>query len=158
MFLSGQLEGKLFEEKVHSLLSNIRTTELLREKDIRRKYGSHISAIDHMLILDNFCICIQDKWLKTTISNKDYNHFIVCLYDINQILQLNNKKIIGIYLSKLPLSREALVRYNEENNKQIIKLYCFDNENQEKLLKDLHLFLHSNGIFLTDSEDDCMMV
>jgi hypothetical protein len=158
MFLSAQQEGIIFEERVHSLLSNIRTTQILREKDIRKTYGSHISAIDHMFILDNYCICIQDKWQKTTISNKDYNHFIVCLYDINQRLISTNKKIIGIYLSKFPLSKEALVRYNEENDKQFIKLFCFDNENQNKLLKELSLFLHSNGIYLTDLDGDSIMI
>lgn len=155
MFHSAQQEGILFEEKVHSLLSNIRTTEILREKDIRKNYGSHISAIDHLFIINDYCICIQDKWLKTTISNKDYNHFIICLYDINQ--RLINKKIIGIYLSKYSLSKEALVRYNEENEKKIIKLINFDNEDQNKLLKKFHIFLHSNGVFLTDSDGDTIM-
>lgn len=156
MLLSAQQEGIMFEEKVHSLLSNIRKTPILREKDIRKTYGSHISAIDHMFIINDYCICFQDKWLKTTISNKDYNHFIICLYDINQ--RLINKKIIGIYLSKYSLSKEALVRYNEENDKQIIKLYHFNNEDQNKLLKDVHIFLHSHGIYLYDLDNDCIMI
>ena len=65
--MSAQTIGILFEEKVHKQL--LKTGQhIYREADIRKEYPN-ITAIDHMIIFDNVCICIQDKYQQSKNTN-----------------------------------------------------------------------------------------
>jgi hypothetical protein len=70
-----QKEGKIFEDRIHDILKNTKL-EIYREKEIRSKYSSHISCIDHLLINENYCIAIQDKHVRSKKpTNNDIHHF-----------------------------------------------------------------------------------
>ena len=86
--LSPQQIGINFETDVHDFLYKT-NLELLREKDIRNKYGQHISAIDHLINDDNLCIMIQTKYENTNVSISKMNHFIKCTQDIYNIIKKN---------------------------------------------------------------------
>lgn len=62
--INKQKEGRIFEDRIHDVLKNTKL-EVYREKDIRSKYSSHISGIDHLIINENYCIAIQDKHVKS---------------------------------------------------------------------------------------------
>lgn len=79
--------------------------QVLREIDIKKKFGQSISGIDHLIEFSNLCLCFQDKFQKTSISNAQVGcelslitpsvrYFITCVNNISDIL---HKKCIGWY-------------------------------------------------------------
>ena len=97
--LSPQDKGRLFEKCVHYYLEKTNIT-VLSEAEIKRKYGMHITAIDHLIELDSYIICIQDKYEKKTISVDKIRSFSQCVTDIHN---KTYKRCYGIYLSKKKL-------------------------------------------------------
>ena len=88
-----QIHGIQFENQIHYLLQKTKPDVLLKEKEIR-KYDDTITAIDHLLIANNICFCFQDKWLKTNISNSNFNHFSKCVEKVAAKMN-SNMKIYG---------------------------------------------------------------
>jgi hypothetical protein len=66
--LSAQYRGRLFEDKVdETLKSHLRNYDIiLREKEIKTEYGANISAIDHLIRIEEYIFCIQSKWAITS--------------------------------------------------------------------------------------------
>ena len=54
-----QEKGRLFEKEIHDLLSKTKY-QLFNETNIRKIYKS-ITALDHILICNNYMFCFQDK-------------------------------------------------------------------------------------------------
>ena len=149
-----QNEGKLFEDRIHNILKNTKT-EIYREKDIRSKYSSHISGIDHLLLTDNYYIAIQDKHVKSKKpSNVDIHHFIKCVNDLSKIL---NKKIIGIYFSILKPTCHAIKSFEFENKTNDNEFLFINNEDINKLIYNFIFFLYNKNIFIYDSDDIYML-
>lgn len=61
--LTPQALGILLEDKVDETLKlHLRYYDfILREKEVKAKYGSHNSAIDHLISINNYIFCIQCK-------------------------------------------------------------------------------------------------
>ena len=59
-----QVNGILFEKEVHQSLKSTNYT-ILSERDIRNKYGSNISGIDHLINTEEYIICIQKSGMGT---------------------------------------------------------------------------------------------
>lgn len=154
--LSPQQIGINFETDVHHFLSKTKL-KVLREKDIRNKYGQHISAIDHLIDDDNLCIMIQTKYENTNVSISKMNHFIKCTQDINNIIK---KKCICIYFSKMDLSSHSKIALEEENNKLSNRKYYHitgnnDKEMFSKLSDFFYLYLQ---IFFYENDNSCIML
>jgi len=119
-----QQKGRDFENKIQKLLMKTKLN-VFREIDIKQRFGQNISGIDHLIEFDNLCICIQDKFQQTPISNSQSGHFITCVNNIANILQ---KKCIGIFISNIDLSMVAQQQIMMENSKnQNEFLILFDN-------------------------------
>ena len=151
--MNNQEFGREFENEIHQLLQKTKK-KILREKEIK-KYSVHISGIDHLIICENFCIAIQDKYVKShKPSNTDIHHFKRCVNDLGRIIR---KKIIGIYLSLLeptcPAKKSITVLNSLKNNEFIF----INNENKQKLIYQLFQFLYEKNIYLYEDEDTIMM-
>ncbi len=156
--ISAQEYGIKFENEVHQLLNKTKSDVLLSEKQIRQQYPT-ITAIDHLLIANNICFCFQDKWLKTTISNSNFNHFAKC---VETVASKINMKVYGVYISNNNFSSIAERQFNEENNKYKlsqtnIEYIKINSSSKDKIFDNIHKLLHSNNIFMYDKDDDCIM-
>ena len=162
MFMvSAQVHGIQFENEVHQLLNKTKPDVLLNETQIR-KYDATITAIDHLLIANNMCFCLQDKWLKTTISNSSFNHFSKCVEKVSAKLNYS-MKINAIYISNNDFSNIAEKQLLEENNKYYLGLsnieYIKINSiYKDKIFNKIHKLLQSNYIFMYDNDGDCIML
>jgi hypothetical protein len=158
--VSAQAHGIQFENEVHKLLQNTKHDVLLNEKEIRKQEPT-ITAIDHLLIANNICFCFQDKWLKTNISNSNFNHFSKCVEKV--AIKLNNSmKIYGVYICNNDFSSIANKQLEEENNKyklgqSIIEYIKINNMVKDVIYDTIQKLLHSNNIFMYDKDGDCIM-
>jgi hypothetical protein len=145
--------GVNFENDIHKFLSRTNKT-VLRENDIKKKFGMHITAIDHLIELDNTCLCFQDKYQKFNISNSQISHFISCVNNLSMAMQ---KKCIGIYISNNDLSsisKQQVLTENMKNNNIFINF--FDN-NIDILYKKLLLYFYENNLYMYEGSD-CIMI
>ena len=104
MFTKQQL-GNYFEDCVHEFIS-LTNYKVLREKEIVNLYSRLSYGIDHLIYLPECIICIQDKWRDTPIGLSDINHFLKCVENVH--LKENYKKCVGIYLTKIPITKGSL--------------------------------------------------
>lgn len=102
--LTPQAIGRLFDDKVHETLkSYLRYYDIiLREKQVKSKYGVNNSGIDHLVSINDYIFCIQCKWENKVAEISKVNHFLMCINNISK--KHPEKKCIAIYLSKLPVS------------------------------------------------------
>jgi len=151
--MSAQQNGRDFENKIHKLLSKTKLP-VLREIDIKQKFGQNISGIDHMIEISNICLCFQDKHQKTSISNVQVGHFITCVNNISDILQ---KKCIGIFISNIDFSNIAIQEIEIENIKNKNEFNIIYDNKYVDLMKKILFYFYSIGIWMYDGED-CMMI
>ena len=155
MSLDKGKDGKEFENYIHEILFyNLRVLNLIREVDIKRMFGKHVSDVDHFFqdCEQNkvFNFCIQDKWQDKNAPISDINHFILCIHNIFRDTQ---HPTIGIYLSKRGLTKDSMFAFENENLKnrniylidihleeyEILSRYS-ENILIEKLLTYLHFY------------------
>jgi hypothetical protein len=151
--MTAQQNGRDFENKIHKLLSKTKLN-VLREIDIKQKFGNNISGIDHFIEFTDMCLCFQDKNQKTSISNSQVGHFITCVNNISSIL---NKKCIGIFISNIDFSSVSKQQIDFENNKQKNEFIIIFDLNYVELMRKILFYLYSNNIWMYDG-DDCMMI
>jgi hypothetical protein len=122
--MNPQYKGRLFENEVHLRLKNITYyIQLLNETEIRSKYGSNNSAIDHLIETDKYIIFIQDKWTTKAVGCDQINHFIYSMKNISDKI-FPKKYFLGIYLTNIRISKIAQKAFDEENEKME---FCFLN-------------------------------
>lgn len=143
-----------FENTVHNLISQT-NYEVLREKDIIKKYGVLYYGIDHIIYISEYIICIQDKWRDTKSDLSDINHFIKTT---EKISDAENKRCIGIYLSKMQITKGALKAFEYENFKCKNRFISISNVNADLLLKELSQLFYSNQIYFYDSDGSTIML
>jgi len=149
-----QKDGYDFENRINSILL-LTKKQVLREKDIKQYYGIDITAVDHLIFTDNYIYCFQDKWRNSKPPSPDIIHFIK---NVNDISKIENKKCIGVYISKMDLSKPsqtAIDRENSNNNNYFVSI-C-DNL-QNNIFYKLEKFLYNNKLWLYDTNDDCIML
>ena len=151
--MSAQQNGRDFENKIHKLLTKT-NLNVLREIDIKQRFGQNISGIDHLIEFNNICLCFQDKFQKTSISNSHVGHFITCVNNISDILM---KKCIGIFISNIDFSSISKQQIDLENSKNKNEfMIIFDNSYVE-LMRKIYFYFHSNGIWFYDGQDAMMI-
>lgn len=151
--MSAQQFGKNFEDKIHKFLCKTKK-QIYREIDIRRRFGQNISAIDHLIELDNLYLCFQDKYQKTSITNAQVGHFITC---VNNISDISMKKCIGIFISNNDLSSVSKQQIDFENNKNKNEYIIIYDDNYGNLIKKMLHYFYSNKLYFYDGED-CIMI
>lgn len=154
--LTAQDKGRLFEKNIHSFLQQTKLN-VLTENDVKKKYGIDTTAIDHLIELDFYILCFQDKCEKSSPSVSQINHFIQC---VNNISFRSNKICIGIYLSMMPLSQNSLYAFymQNQNNELYNKFISINSSNENKVLYKLTQFLYENNIFLYEEDGSCIML
>lgn len=116
-------EGLNFEKKLYNTINeHFDGFTIRQEKDIKKEYGDDTSGIDMEIfnksstdIKDNKHIFIQLKWKCKPDSIKNINHFI---HGCNQIIKqkkLDDKSILHIYGTKVPISKPSLGALNKLN-------------------------------------------
>jgi len=150
---SPQKKGIEFENKIHIFLLQSKK-QVLREIDVKKRFGQNISAIDHFIEFDNICLCFQDKFQKSAISNAQVGHFITCVNNISDIIQ---KKCVGIFVSNNDLSQISKQQILIENNKNKNIYHNFFDYNYDNLITQLLCYFYENKLYFYDGED-CMMI
>jgi hypothetical protein len=152
--MNNQQKGRIFEDRIHKILIS---TKLLvyREKEVKSNYANHITGIDHLIMNDDICIAIQDKYVKSKKpSNVDIHHFKTSVNDLYKIIK---RKIIGVYLSLMSPTQPALNSFNFEN-KHGDNSFLFINDPDEEILVEKFIeFLYENKVYLYDEEDVFML-
>ena len=147
-------QGRDFEEHIHSIISKTKNTTILQEKNIRSKYSTHISGIDHLIISDELIVAIQDKFVKSRKpTNTDIHHFKTCVNDLSKIL---NKKIVAVYLSLLEPTKPAAESFKFENSNGNNYFLFINNNNENTLILSFIDFLYEHTLFLYDNDDTYM--
>ena len=152
--ISKQQQGYIFEDKVHELISQT-NNQVLREKEIIKKYGILSYGIDHLIYTSEYIICIQDKWRETKSSLHDINHF---LKSVEKVSEAENKRCIGIYMTKVPVTKGGLEAFDSENKKQSNLFVSFHDEDMDKILKKLSELLYLNHIYFYESDGSIIML
>jgi len=152
--ITAQNRGRLFEKSIHTFLQKT-NLDVLSEKEVKKKYGIDTTAIDHLIELDSYILCFQDKYENCNPSISKINHFIQCVTNVST---RSNKKCIGIYISKMPLSANSLEAFNMNNISSRNIFISLSNSNEEYILYDLINLLYSNNIFLYEEDGSCIML
>lgn len=153
--LSRQQLGNLFEDRVHQLITQT-NYQVLREKDIVNKYSSLSYGIDHLMYLPEYIICIQDKWKDTKSSLPDINHFIKGVENV--CIRENYKKCIGIYLTKVPITKGGLEAFDFENKKGTNYFISIYEEDMEMALHKLTKLFYDHYIFFYEPDGSAIML
>lgn len=161
---TAQKNGFNFEDKIQYRLETTKL-KIYREIDVKRIYGKHVTAIDHLFYdpEKQILICVQDKWLSSKVSNKDFNHFVTCVNTIANDSKKNNYKIIlGLYVSNNGLSSCAIPQFDKENEKFYnyetnIKFYDIYENTENILIDKLLYFIHNYRFYAYDLQGDCIM-
>lgn len=146
--------GYFFENRIHDLISKT-NYEVLREKDIVKKYGILCHGIDHLIYTSEYIICIQDKWRDTKSSLQDINHF---LKSVEKISEAEYKRCVGIYLTKIPITKGGLEAFANENSKQFNLFLSLHNENMDIIFDKLTELFYSNNIFFYNNDGSTIMM
>lgn len=146
--MSGDIGFEL-ERKIHnSVLQISQKIKIFRENDITRIYGNIAYGIDHLIYIDNYMICIQDKWENKKPSIRDINHFISA---INMICNKTNKELLlALFISKQKFSKTGTNIFIETNNNYSNDIYfnIYDDIMDNLILKtksNIKNILISNG-------------
>lgn len=152
--MTPQLKGLLFERKIHDLLL-MTQFNVLSEKEVIKKYGSNICAIDHMIEFGDFILCIQDKHQQTSASISQINHFICCVNNVSFITKL---RCVGLYITINGLSKPSLDTFKLENSKNNNFFHEINGKNEEDVIFNLAYYLHENSVYLYDESGLAIML
>jgi hypothetical protein len=139
--LTPQAIGRLFDDKVNEALNSyLRYFDfILKEKEVKSKYGVNNSGIDHLISINNYIFCIQCKLENTPSPIGKVNHFLMCINNIAK--EHPEKKCIGIYLSKLPVSGPSEIALST-NDIDSINIHNNGSDDINSLIEKLLVFFH----------------
>jgi len=148
--------GFAFEHGIQKILE-MTHYQVLSETDVKRQFGKDITAIDHLLVTDNFCIAFQDKWRQTKAPNSDINHFIQCVNTIQEIIGII---CLGIYLSQKSLTSVSQMAFDRQNEKHqnFKKFMSIHSESLSTIYEVLMETLYSYDIYYYDDDGDLQMM
>ena len=151
--ISAQDLGRYFEDKVHLTLCKSLNDSIyvLREKDVKKNFGSNNSSIDHCLISNDYIICIQDKWESKSASISKINHFLMGINNLSKLKP--NLRCIGIYLSKLTVSGPSLEALSIND----IKCVNISGGNMEGIIEYLLSYIHKYGFYTYEDDGSIIM-
>jgi hypothetical protein len=151
--MTTQQTGRDFENAIHNFLLQTKKM-VLREIDVKRRFGYNITGIDHFIEFDNICLCFQNKYQKSTITNAQVGHFITCVNNISDII---HKKCIGIFISNNDLSLVSKQQIEFENNKYKNHYIIIYDSNYNNLIQKLLGYFYNNNLYFYNG-DDCIML
>jgi hypothetical protein len=146
--------GLVFENCVHTQLKKT-NYPVYTEREVINTFGNHITAIDHMIVLHNINICIQDKYCKEPINIGQVSHF---MQTVNTVSQMVNKPCIGIYLSRSKLTKPSNNAFITNNQMSINQFVEINGNIEKELINNLMEYLYSIQIYMYDNDGDCIML
>lgn len=152
---SRQEKGRQFENNLHRLFLTT-TYPVLREQDVRNKYGEPSSAVDHLIICTDYLIAIQDKMISTNACISKINHFIQSTKIIEDI---ERKKMICIYISPTKITKPSQDSFDHENKQGGKRTFVsLTNSNEDDLINTVKTYFHDVlKIFFYEDDGSCMM-
>ncbi len=146
--------GLVFENNVHKQLKMTKFP-VYNQKEIINMFGNHITAIDHIIVLDYGCLCIQYKYYKDNINIAHINNF---MQTVNTLSQMINVPCMGIYLSHgkyLGQDNNVIFANNQMNMNNFIVIY---GKTEKELIDNLTEYLYSIQVYMYDNQGDCIML
>ena len=116
--------GFIFEKKCRTILSQYSNAIVLKESEVKKRFGAATTSVDIYAEINNNIFLIQCKFEKTTPSISAINHFIegcrIIHGELTKDSNYNNYNYYYIFMSKKPASKnggglEQLNRYHFEN-------------------------------------------
>jgi hypothetical protein len=140
------------KDKIEKILLSTKLN-IISENQIKNNYPN-ITSINYLLIIDDYYIAIQHIYNKPNIN--DVDKFITNIQQLSNILQ---KQIIGIYLSYSDLSHNAKYAFNNINkSKTNIKCVSIYDNNQENLINKLIKYLYTHKIYIYYNDNSSYMI
>jgi superfamily II DNA or RNA helicase len=130
--MSSKNPGIELEQKVHESIQTIsQKIKIFRETDITRIYGKIANGIDHLILINDKMICIQDKWEKRKPCIRDINHFTSAVDMICN--KIDKELLLVLFISKKKFTKTGNNIF-VENNKNIpsdiyVNIYDDDMDN-----------------------------
>ena len=126
--------------------------EILYKDKINLFFPQLNGIVDLILITRNNYICIKDFWTFNNLSGDIINNYLI---GSSQINSNSDKKFIFILLNKNIDNKINLL-----NNNILISnnIYYLQQNNQDKLLKDLSYLFYLNNIYYYDYDLDVIML
>lgn len=149
------LEKHKLQNDIHYLISQTRQM-ILRKNEIMEKYLVFIHDIDYLIYIRDIIICIGIKWTESKPNINDVSNFIKSIDNIH--MKENYKKCVGIYLTKVPISKNCLELFEFENNKQTNYFTFITNSDIKNILDELTQLFYSNDIYLYEADGTAIMI
>lgn len=114
--------GRLLEVKLHSHLAALGLfDQILHEDELRKNCGWDASSVDHVLVIGDYMIPIQEKWRNTRRrETKNMTRFIQSVYFVSE--KMHKKVLFGAWVSRIePFddNKEMLQRH------KIMSISCY---------------------------------
>jgi len=93
------------------------------------------------------------KLKENDIIKYGFDEFMFCY----NCLSKKNKKCIGLYLSKMPLTRNSQIAFDEQNNMNRNIFLNMNADNKSKIFNDFIELLYQNDIYLYTDDNTCLM-
>ena len=114
--------GYLLEEKISTDLKKLNIFDtILNEKETVKLFGKTFYGIDHVVILQNKLITIQDKWENTTPDKQQISDFINVTEKIKS--KLDKELLCAIFASKMKMTPNGKEKLEHENKKYTEDIY-----------------------------------
>lgn len=149
--------GYEFENYINTILMRCKNNVILNEKETKAIYGTLASGIDHLIYNNNIIIGIQDKWSKNKIGLCNINHFIQCL---DMVQKTENKIIIGIYISKIGLTKGSIqsLEYSQNTSNKSKYYYNISGKDHNNIQQQLSQLLYSLNVYFYDADGSTIML
>ena len=140
------------KDKIKKILLSTKS-DIILEDQIKNNYN--LTSINYLLLIDDYYIAIQNMSSNKPNLN-DVNQFINNIQQLSNILQ---KPIIGIYLSYSDLTHNAKNAFNNINKSKInIKCVSIYDNNQDNLINKLIKYLYTHKIYIYYNDDSSYMI
>ena len=109
-----QKSGFLLEKKIDAELKKLNIFDrVLSEKEIVRQFGQTFYGIDHLIIINNMLITIQDKWETTSPDKQQISDFINVTEKMKD--KMNFELLCALFVSKLKMTTNGNEKIESAN-------------------------------------------
>lgn len=129
--------------------------QILNNNDLVKYYGDNIKYIMCAMLVNDIIIAFYDNINILQPTTDDVTLFINSLKFINNKEQ---KKCVGIYLSRLPLTTNAMKMFNNINKSNIFCCSNICDQSHDLMLQKLFIILYENNIYFYEDDESCYML
>ena len=148
-----------FNSKINDLLSQTKYP-ILKKNEILTYSNINIKLIDNLIFVDHYIIGICNRWSFTN-SNITLIQIQNFISELAQISLIENKKVIGIFLSKTQLDKilpNFIQNISFNNFYDINNFYNLYHKNYNILINKLSNLLYENSIYFYEPDNSAIML